>query len=234
MAGQTERRISRTLLEHYPRTYGAEVGLGSLGTPSRLFQLLVLSMLMGARIRASVALEAAQALFDHKWTRAGTYDSHERSEDGQLCSRSRNHVVFLPSAPLANPTTSLSQLSRGKRCDMEGASASPVAAGQLCAVTDGTSSSADSLSARLVSNGAAVFGTGGKWLAACFSIASASTTTGWATSYTRARSVRASTGPRWSSYGGAWSGWDPPGRLLLLPPRLVVASTGRAQNSWCR
>ncbi len=70
MAGQTERRISRTLLEHYPRTYGAEVGLGSLGTPSRLFQLLVLSMLMGARIRASVALEAAQALFDHKWTRA--------------------------------------------------------------------------------------------------------------------------------------------------------------------
>ena len=58
------------MLEHYPCTYGVEVGVGSLGTPSKLFQLLVLSMLMGARIRASVALEAAQALFDHKWTRA--------------------------------------------------------------------------------------------------------------------------------------------------------------------
>ncbi len=60
----------KALLDRYPKSFGEELGLRSLDTPSPLFRLLVMALLMSARIRASVALEAARAVFRQKWTTA--------------------------------------------------------------------------------------------------------------------------------------------------------------------
>jgi len=65
-----QRQVVRRILERYPRTYAQEVGIGSLDSPSGLFQLLVMATLMSARIRSSTALTATKALFAHRWTSA--------------------------------------------------------------------------------------------------------------------------------------------------------------------
>ena len=70
MARPSREELTRAVLERYPRTYGEELGIRSLDGPSALFKLLVLALLMSARIRASVALDAARALFDQHWTTA--------------------------------------------------------------------------------------------------------------------------------------------------------------------
>ncbi|MGC5530655.1 endonuclease [Streptomyces sp. SR-10] len=57
------RRITDALLEGYGRTYAAEAGIRLRDTPQPLYQLLVLSHLLSARIRSSVAVSAARALF---------------------------------------------------------------------------------------------------------------------------------------------------------------------------
>ncbi|MEU4176600.1 endonuclease [Streptomyces sp. NPDC026589] len=57
------RRITDALLEGYGRTYAEEAGIRLRDTPQPLYQLLVLSHLLSARIRASVAVAAARALF---------------------------------------------------------------------------------------------------------------------------------------------------------------------------
>ncbi|RPK87763.1 MULTISPECIES: hypothetical protein [Streptomyces] len=59
------RRITDALLEECGRTYAAEAGIRLRDTPQPLYQLLVLSHLLSARIRASVAVAAARALFAH-------------------------------------------------------------------------------------------------------------------------------------------------------------------------
>lgn len=71
MTGASTRVIAALLGEH-GATYAAEAGLTlrgpSDGTPSRLFRLLCVSLLVSARIRAAVAVEAARALAEHGWT----------------------------------------------------------------------------------------------------------------------------------------------------------------------
>ncbi|MEU8563171.1 endonuclease [Streptomyces cyaneofuscatus] len=59
------RRIADALMEECGRTYAEEAGIRLKDTPQPLYQLLVLSLLLSARIRASVAVAAARALFDH-------------------------------------------------------------------------------------------------------------------------------------------------------------------------
>jgi hypothetical protein len=56
------------VLRLYPRTFVEELGVRSLDTPSGSFRLLVMALLMSARIRASIALDAARALFRQGWT----------------------------------------------------------------------------------------------------------------------------------------------------------------------
>jgi hypothetical protein len=58
------------MLARYPRTFGEALGIRSLETPSPLFKLLVMALLMSARIRASAAFAAAEALFAQRWTTA--------------------------------------------------------------------------------------------------------------------------------------------------------------------
>lgn len=68
-AHQSTRHASRdtldVLLERHGTTYAAEAGIQLRDTPQPLYQLLILSHLLSARIRASVAVAAAHALFSH-------------------------------------------------------------------------------------------------------------------------------------------------------------------------
>src|SRR5215203_1755098 len=69
-AGAKPHRIVRAVLDRYPRTYAEELGIRSLESPSGLFRLFVMAMLMSARIRANTAQDAARALFGQRWTTA--------------------------------------------------------------------------------------------------------------------------------------------------------------------
>ena len=62
--------VASELLRRYPRTYAEELGINRLDRPSDLFRLLVLALLMSARIRASIAVDAAAALFREGWRTA--------------------------------------------------------------------------------------------------------------------------------------------------------------------
>ncbi|MER5969483.1 endonuclease [Streptomyces sp. NPDC002055] len=55
--------LVRALLDRCGRTYAAEAGISLRNTPAPLYQLLVLSLLLSARIRAETAVSAARALF---------------------------------------------------------------------------------------------------------------------------------------------------------------------------
>ncbi|MBO0915445.1 endonuclease [Streptomyces laculatispora] len=55
----------KALLTEHGRTFADEAGIRLRDTPQPLYQLLVLSHLLSARIRTSVAVAAAQALFAH-------------------------------------------------------------------------------------------------------------------------------------------------------------------------
>uniref|UniRef100_A0AAU3GKM5 Endonuclease n=1 Tax=Streptomyces sp. NBC_01401 TaxID=2903854 RepID=A0AAU3GKM5_9ACTN len=60
------RRTLNTLLERHGTTYATEAGIRLRDTPQPLYQLLVLSDLLSARIRAEVAVASARALFAHR------------------------------------------------------------------------------------------------------------------------------------------------------------------------
>jgi endonuclease III len=68
MAAPSRPRTVAAVLERYPRSYAEELGVRSPGTPSGLFRVLAMALLMGARIRADTAFEAARALARHRWT----------------------------------------------------------------------------------------------------------------------------------------------------------------------
>ncbi|MEU6992044.1 endonuclease [Streptomyces sp. NPDC046465] len=62
MAGQ--QAVLRELLRTSGQTYAAEAGIRLSDTPKALYRTLVLSSLLSARIRASVAVASARALYD--------------------------------------------------------------------------------------------------------------------------------------------------------------------------
>ncbi|QKV90668.1 endonuclease [Streptomyces sp. NA02950] len=64
MGGTSDRALARTLLERHGKTYAEESGIRMRDTPQPLYQTLVLAHLLSARIRASVAVASARALFD--------------------------------------------------------------------------------------------------------------------------------------------------------------------------
>src|SRR5205807_3008733 len=59
-----DKELVRSLLDRHGRTYAEEAGIRLRDTPSPLYQVLVLSVLLSARIRAGVAVASARALFD--------------------------------------------------------------------------------------------------------------------------------------------------------------------------
>ncbi|GAA2769113.1 endonuclease [Streptomyces indiaensis] len=58
------QRVVRELLGAHGRTYAEDAGIGLKDTPQPLYRLLVLSHLLSARIRGSVALATARALHE--------------------------------------------------------------------------------------------------------------------------------------------------------------------------
>lgn len=69
MSDPTTGDIIDALLDRHGRTYASEAGIRlRRATPAPLFQLLCLSLLLSARIRASAAIGAARGLRDAGWT----------------------------------------------------------------------------------------------------------------------------------------------------------------------
>jgi endonuclease III len=62
-AGRGTAGTVRRLLDTHGETYAMEAGIRLRDTPQPLYQLLVVATLLSARIRASVAVAAARALF---------------------------------------------------------------------------------------------------------------------------------------------------------------------------
>ncbi|MFI2436302.1 endonuclease [Streptomyces sp. NPDC018693] len=59
-----DRRVVRELLDAHGRTYAEEAGIRLKDTPQPLYRLLVLAHLLSARIRGSIAVDTARALYD--------------------------------------------------------------------------------------------------------------------------------------------------------------------------
>lgn len=59
-----QRRIVRALVDTHGRTYADEAGIRLRDTPQPLYRLLVLSHLLSARIRGSIAVATARVLYD--------------------------------------------------------------------------------------------------------------------------------------------------------------------------
>ncbi|GAA2295131.1 endonuclease [Streptomyces kunmingensis] len=59
-----QKNVMRELLDGYGQTYAAEAGIPLKDTPQPLYRTLVLASLLSARIRASVAVASARALYD--------------------------------------------------------------------------------------------------------------------------------------------------------------------------
>lgn len=65
MAGHGD--VIRRLLDEHGRTFAEDAGIHLRDTPAPLYQLVVLSMLSSAPIRAHVAIDAARELFAAGW-----------------------------------------------------------------------------------------------------------------------------------------------------------------------
>lgn len=65
--GPDRTALAQALLDRYGRTYADEAGIRLADRPAPLYQLLVLSTLLSARIPAGTALAAARELFAAGW-----------------------------------------------------------------------------------------------------------------------------------------------------------------------
>ncbi len=63
-----KRQVVATLLNQHGRTFSEEAGFQVKNRPQPLFRLLVLALLLSARIRSHIAVEAARALARRNWT----------------------------------------------------------------------------------------------------------------------------------------------------------------------
>lgn len=59
-----DRRVVRELVRAHGRTFAEEAGIPLKDTPQPLYRLLVLAHLLSARIRGSIAVDTARALYD--------------------------------------------------------------------------------------------------------------------------------------------------------------------------
>ncbi|MFJ3335107.1 endonuclease [Streptomyces sp. NPDC086766] len=73
-----DARVLRELVRAHGRTFAEEAGIPLKDTPQPLYRLLVLAVLLSARIRGSVAIATARALYD-----AGLRDPHSMAGSGR-------------------------------------------------------------------------------------------------------------------------------------------------------
>ena len=75
----------KALLDEHGTTYAEEAGIRLADEPAPLWQLLVLSLLLSARISSDIAVAAARELFDAGCTTArGTRDTPRRQRVAAL------------------------------------------------------------------------------------------------------------------------------------------------------
>jgi hypothetical protein len=72
VATSDQKRTARKVLDVCGPSYADDAGIRLRDTPGPLFQLLCLSLLMSARIRATIAVDAARALFAEGWRSPGS------------------------------------------------------------------------------------------------------------------------------------------------------------------
>jgi endonuclease III len=60
----TDRDVVKALLDRHGSTYAEDAGIRLADTPAPLWQLLVLSLLLSARISSDIAVRAAREVFD--------------------------------------------------------------------------------------------------------------------------------------------------------------------------
>jgi endonuclease III len=65
---RSKKDLAHRVLEHHGLTYADEAGIRLADRPAPLYQLLVLSLLLSARIGAGIAVAAAHELFAAGWT----------------------------------------------------------------------------------------------------------------------------------------------------------------------
>lgn len=63
-----QKQLVASLIREHGQTYASEAGIRVQNGPGSLFQVLCLSLLLSARIRASVAVSAMRALRSEGWT----------------------------------------------------------------------------------------------------------------------------------------------------------------------
>jgi endonuclease III len=73
--GDRHQRVIKELVASHGRTYAEEAGIRLKNTPQPLYRTLVLACLLSARIRASIAVAAARALYE-----AGLRDPRRMAE----------------------------------------------------------------------------------------------------------------------------------------------------------
>jgi endonuclease III len=66
-SSSSQKQIARKVLDAFGSSYADDAGIRLGDTPGPLFQLLCLSLLLSARIRANIAVAAARALFAEGW-----------------------------------------------------------------------------------------------------------------------------------------------------------------------
>jgi endonuclease III len=87
VARPSRHHIAQAVLARYPATYGEELGVRSPATPSGSFRILTMALLMGARIRADVALAAARALARQRWNTPQAMAAATWAERAQTLNR---------------------------------------------------------------------------------------------------------------------------------------------------
>lgn len=103
-----DRETARAVVERYGTTYAQEAGIVLADEPAPLFQLLVLTELLAARIGAPIAVAAAVELREAGWTTARTMRDatwrqrvdalgrgHYRRYDERTASRLGDAAAFL-------------------------------------------------------------------------------------------------------------------------------------------
>lgn len=87
LASRHDRTLG-VLLDRHGQTYSNEAGLRMRDTPSPLFGLLVLSLLLSARISGDIAVAAARALRKQGWTTPAKMASSTWAERTRTLNRS--------------------------------------------------------------------------------------------------------------------------------------------------
>jgi hypothetical protein len=112
------RDLARTVLGLHPQTLAEELGLRSLDTASASFRLLIMALLMSARIRASVALNAVRAVFRQPWKTPQWMGEAPRDERARVlneagCARYDQRTLPCWGRPAPSSSTGTAAISAG-------------------------------------------------------------------------------------------------------------------------